>query len=139
MSQEDPRLTLQEFLELARVSGAGERDARYMTTRPGWIPGSDLPWHQVFDSASPSQFHSATYGGCVYSMAGAAVLRAVADGQGAPGATSPALGLHVSSLPTPLLILHSQGTRTVLTPRESPYKAASPAGASETGPSSSMW
>ena len=68
-----------------------------MSTRPGWVPGCDLPWTTL--NSGPSPFHEATYGGVVYSLAPAAVLKAVADAQGSPDATNPEMGLHVSFFP----------------------------------------
>lgn len=101
MTRKDPRLTLQESLELIRVDAPGQDAARYMSTRPAWIPGSDLPWDQLPVQSDATQFHTATYGAHVYAMSAAAILKAVADGQGAPGATNPELGLHVSLTPFP--------------------------------------
>lgn len=131
MARQDTRLTLQESLELIPVDAPGQGGVRYMSTRPAWVPGSDLPWETLPVQTDAAQFHSATYGAHVYAMSAAAILKAVADGQGAPGATNPELGLHVSSSPPP-------GHRALpLLTVFSPYKAASRSAAWRTGPSSS--
>lgn len=97
MDANDPRLSLQESLELIRVDNPGSETARYMSTRPAWVPGSDLPWDQT---PVGEMVHTATYGAHVYAMAAAAVLRAAAEGGG-----SDEMGLHVSLV----RILHPHG------------------------------
>lgn len=89
MSANDPRLSLQESLELIRIDTTGDDVSRYMSTRPAWVPGSDLPWDQT---PVGTAVHSATYGAHVYAMAAAAVLRAAGE-----GGMKDAMGLHVSS------------------------------------------
>ena len=133
MTQKDPRLTLQESLELVRVETPRQYDVRYMSTRPAWVPGSDLPWDQLPVQSDATQFHTATYGAHVYAMSAAAILKAVADGQDAPGATNLELGLHVICPSR----RSTEGDEALLTSL-SPYKAASHPAASRTDPSSSM-
>lgn len=100
MSVIDSRLSLQESLELIQIDTPGTDTFRYMSTRPAWIPGSDLPWDQTPVGA---MVHTATYGAHVYAMAAAAVLRA------AGGGAKTEMGLHVSSRPRPITLLGRSG------------------------------
>lgn len=93
MASNDPRLSLQESLELIRIDTPGDDVSRYMSTRPAWIPGGDLPWDQT---PVGSMMHTATYGAHVYAMAAAAVLRAATE-----GGVSDEMGLHVSLSSSP--------------------------------------
>lgn len=82
--EEMSRMSIREALELARVPEAGDshKDAdtqRFMSCRPAWSPGEELPGFSlsVPDAFKPGHTGARAFGGCVYAMASLAAARVV--------------------------------------------------------------
>ncbi|KAK0646838.1 thioesterase-like superfamily-domain-containing protein [Cercophora newfieldiana] len=87
-SQDDPRLSFQEALELVNLpphNGASSQARRFMGTRAAHLPGVEIEFN----------VHTAAYGGHVYGQAALAVCRAQRELEDQKGVKpSDRLGLH---------------------------------------------
>lgn len=105
------RLTFQEIMSLAPLQDEiadGKITKRYMSQRKAWCPIEDVPI--ASEKADPeqdpvrnSQPLRAAYGGHVYSQAGMAATRALAEIQASQSSSPKELGIHVSHFYSPSL------------------------------------
>src|SRR4051812_36532567 len=93
ISQDDPRLSFQEALELVSLpprDGASSQVRRFMGTRAAHLPGVEIEFN----------IHTAAFGGHVYGQSALAVCRTLRELEDQKG-TKPSerLGLHVCDVP----------------------------------------
>ncbi|KAL7930315.1 thioesterase-like superfamily domain-containing protein [Trichoderma chlorosporum] len=78
-----PRLGFIENMEMSRLASDGEANDthRFMSRRPAWQPGAQLPWDSVDNTKrkTKSYFKTNAYGGHVYIQAPLAAVRVVED------------------------------------------------------------
>jgi hypothetical protein len=92
-----PPLILQEATELIELQSAGPR--RFMSVRPAWIPGSDLPPPPPDLPLVPNLapiVHKATYGACVFIQSALAAYKSLGD-------NARGIGVHVRDTEYPAL------------------------------------
>lgn len=107
-----PRLGFLEAMEISRLAGDGHSNGihQFMSHRPAWRPGAELPWSigKLSNSQIESNSTTRAYGGHVYIQAPLAAVRVVEeDDEKAKAAsnttTKGKFGIHVSMLFVPEL------------------------------------
>lgn len=93
--QEWERLSFQEAMELTRLPDEPSLPPvqKFMSRRPAWVPGDDLPWESI--GAKASKLTTKAFGGVVYAMAPLAAARVVEE-EDDRMATGTRRGIHVS-------------------------------------------
>lgn len=122
MPKDLKRLDFQEYMSLNRLPPDASNPSvqKFVSRRPAWKPGNDLPWGKVKVKRDPSgtrTFGPGAFGGHVYAQAPLAAARVVEqEDENTP--VSGKLGIHVSALPppTPCLLTLPVHPRSLLKP-----------------------
>lgn len=92
------RFSVQECFDLAPLPAneAFPSVQRYMSRRPAWKPGNELPWGKIKrDPTKPRNFGPGAFGGHVYAQAPLAAARVV-EKEDESAAAKGKLTIHVS-------------------------------------------